>query len=204
MKKFIVEPMHFDFLAVQRGRISDLRHDFKKWKRAYDKLIEWDYQTMKPALPPHATRMLDVGGGLSGISARLVEHYASLHCIVLDGRNDAPIVKDAARTFNNATVTQNFLRVNGVRSQQFVVPDGEIPLRLDLVISIQAWGMHFGPDLYADRVKNALTEQAVVILDVRVEKERWFDEFYETFGPYCRQLTSAEKWTRWAFARHQL
>lgn len=31
--EFLVEPQHFEYLAVQRGRISDLRGDFQKWDR---------------------------------------------------------------------------------------------------------------------------------------------------------------------------
>lgn len=193
--------MHFEYLAVQRGRISDLCGDFKKWKRAYDKLIEWDFQTMKPALPLQVWRMLDVGGGLSGISARFAEHYDGVHCAVLDGKNDAPVVVHSNRTYNNATTTQNFLRLNGVRSQSFITPDDPIPRGFDLVISIQAWGFHFGPDFYGPQIRAAMTKEALLIADVRIGKSGWFDEFSTLFGPHSRRLAGAGKWARWAFAR---
>lgn len=201
MKKFKIEPYHFEYLVIQRGRISDLAGDFKKWKEAYDKLIEYDFQTMKPVLPVYAERMLDVGGGLSGISARLKEHYGRLHCIVLDGKNDPPVVSARNRTFNNAAFTQSFLRANGVESQQFVTPDDLVPPGLDLVVSIQAWGFHFGPDLYAPQVREALRENGVLIVDVRVEQPLWFEEFHTTFGPCARLVASAPKWNRWAFSK---
>lgn len=202
--QFVVEPQHFEYLVVQRGRISDLRGDFPAWKKAYDDLIEWDFQRMLPVLPKEARKMLDVGGGLSGISARINKHYGEIHCVVLDGKNDAPVVKARGRTYNNATLTQNFLRQNGVKAQQFVTPSGEIPPHLDLVVSIQAWGFHFSPDTYARKVKEALNPGAVVIMDVRSVRTDWFKECLRFFGQNHRKLASAPKWDRWAFSEDEL
>lgn len=205
---FVIEPMHFEYLAVQHGRISDLRHDFKAWKKAYEASIEGDYESLKPILPSRAVKCLDVGGGLSGISARLQKHYDEEHATftacVLDGKADAPVVIEHSIPFNNATVTQNFLRLNGVQSQRFIAPNEPLPPRLDLVISIQAWGFHFTPEMYAERVAACLTSEALVVMDLRKEKPAWFDLCMEYFGPQALVLATAPKWTRWAFSRYKI
>jgi hypothetical protein len=114
-----VEPQHFEFLALQRGGISDLAHDFVPWLNAYEASLQADLRSMLPALPAEPRWMLDVGGGLSGISAKLNEHYGGINVAVLDGKACAPRIRKHGVPFNNATMTSQFLRLNGVQNQIF-------------------------------------------------------------------------------------
>lgn len=203
---FVIEKMHFDYLAVQHGRISDFRDDFKVWKQKYEESIEGDFESIRPVLPKECDYMLDIGGGLSGITARIYKDYERLgigpQAYILDGKADPPVARGPGLTFNNATMTQNFLRRNGVRRQAFLTPNDDLPRRVDLVLSIQAWGFHFAPELYAARVAGALAAKGVVVMDLRNAKPAWFDTCVEHFGPSSRALLTAAKWTRWAFSRY--
>lgn len=198
---FVIEnPYHFRYLEVQCGDIAHLAHDFDMWKDAYEDRIERVYQSMQSVLPQKATSMLDIGGGLSGIGARLNKHYDErLHVCVLDGKHTLAVVNKHAEPFNNATVAQNFLRLNGVRSQDFYEPGERIPENaFDLIVSTQAWCMHIPPERYLEQVKKALRPNGTLIVDVRRNHPEWSAELCDAFGE-STLLACAAKWERLAF-----
>ena len=201
----IVEPQHFEYLALQRGGISELRHDFDAWKRAYDTTLLADFHSIQPALPSTARWMLDVGGGLSGIGAAVNAHYdGRLGVAVLDGKACAPKVRRHAIPYNNATMTSQFLRLNGVHNQIFfdaakfdrdAFRSGP---RYDIVISTQAWCFHFEPEEYLSAVEDQVAAGTVIILDVRKHHEDWLETLDDVFGEH-RILVDREKWRRCAW-----
>lgn len=198
---FVIEnPYHFKYLEVQCGDIAHLVHDFSMWKNAYEERIERVYKSMLPALPEHATSMLDIGGGLSGIGARLNKHYGGrLHVCVLDGKNTLAVVNKHSEPFNNATVTQHFLKQNGVRSQDFYEPGERIPEKaFDIIVSTQAWCFHIPPETYFEQVKQALKENGTLIVDVRKSHPEWRSDLYNFFGMETL-LATAPKWDRLAY-----
>lgn len=195
----IVEPQHFKYLALQRGGISDLRDDFVEWKQAYERALQADFDSMLPVLPPTARSVLDIGGGCSGIGVKLNQHYGGRMVVaVLDGVAALPKVGRHNRPYNNATVTQHFLRVNGVNDQLFYPPEAEIKATYDIVVSTQAWCFHIQPDEYLSRVEDCVRAGSVIILDVRTKHRDWFDELDDAFGEH-RVLLEREKWKRCAW-----
>lgn len=202
---FVIEnPYHFQYLKVQCGDIDHLSHDFDRWKDAYEERIERVYQSMKPMLP-NARAMLDIGGGLSGLGARLNQHYGErLHVCVLDGKTAPAEVIKHAEPFNNATVTQHFLKKNGVRSQDFFEPGERLPeAAFDLIVSTQAWCFHISPSVYLDQVRKALKPNGTIIVDVRNSHDNdWLYDLKAAFGTEGRILAIAPKWTRrgWCLA----
>ncbi len=197
----IVEPRHFEYLVYQRGGINRLRDDFITWKAAYDEAIENDFKSILPILPPTARTVLDVGGGLSGLGARINQHYGGRMCVaVLDGKATPPTVGRNNRPHNNATITQNFLRLNGVHDQRFFAPEDELDMKFDIVVSTQAWCFHIEPSEYLDRVDFALAPNASVALDVRKHKEEWMEEVTDAFGT-PQILLEREKWQRLGWRR---
>lgn len=198
---FVIEhPYHTQYLKVQCGDIDHLAGDLSTWKMAYEDRIERVYRSMQDVLPECAYSMLDIGGGLSGIGARLNQHYSErLHVCVLDGKTAPAEVIKHSEPFNNATVTQHFLRKNGVRSQDFFEPGERLPeAAFDLIISTQAWCFHIPPSVYLDQVKRALKSNGTVIVDVRKSHPEWLDELRDAFGEETL-LANAEKWQRLAF-----
>lgn len=202
--KFVIDQTHIPYLYVQAGDIShwfdkeDLEHS--AWRTAYEMRIEEVFKSMLPALPETCGSVLDIGGGLSGISARLNQHYdGRLFVGVLDGKNTLARVERHNQPFNNATQTQNFLRRNGVRSQDFYEPGEGINRTFDLVISTQAWGFHLAPSMYLLTVATALKNGGTLICDVRKTHPEWRDELDHAFGGTAMLLCEADKWERLAW-----
>lgn len=196
----IVEPQHFEYLVVQRGGISDLRDDFPAWLEAYERTLEADFQTIKSVLPHEARTLLDVGGGLSGIGAKINQHYGGGLCVcVLDSKAKPPVVTRHAKPYNNATITQNFLLKNGVRDSRFYAPEDEFDLTFDIVVSTQAWGFHFAPEPYLSRLEHHIHSGTTVVLDIRRSRTDWLEEFDDVFAEGHKVLQEREKWLRTAF-----
>jgi len=200
VKHFNIEvPYHTDYLDIQAGDIAYLLPAREAWLEEYDRRIERVYQSMLPVLPQTCGSLLDIGGGLSGIGARLCEHYGGeTHVAVLDGKNTLAYVDKHAQPFNNATRTQNFLRLNGVRHQSFYEPQDELRQQFDLIISTQAWPFHIGVNVYLPRVVKALVPGGTLIVDVRKSHPEWRLQLEQSFGP-AQTLAAASKWERLAF-----
>ncbi len=201
--KFVIDDTHVPYLYVQAGDIADWfdKDDPKldAWREAYNMRIEAVFQSMLSALPETCSSVLDIGGGLSGISARLTKHYGGdLFVGVIDGKNTLAVVNKHNQPFNNATQTQNFLRRNGVRSQDFYEPGERINRCFDLVISTQAWGFHLAPSVYLPTVATALKNGGTLICDVRKAHPEWRDDIRTAFGEEVL-LANAEKWERLAW-----
>lgn len=197
----IIEPNHFEYLVVQAGYVSDYAHDFSLWKAQYEAAIDQRFQSMLPALPRQCSSVLDIGGGVSGLCVRLNEHYdGRLHVAVLDGKNTLAVVERHNQPFSNATVTQNFLRLNGVRSQSFFAPEDEIDEVFSLVVSTQAWCFHIAPCVYMEKVKKALRPGGTLIVDVRRAHPEWSQQLEMEFGP-PQVLAYGPKWGRLAYVR---
>ncbi len=202
----IVEQQHFEYLALQRGGISELRHDFTAWHEAYERTLETDYQSIIPALPSRSAAprwTLDVGGGLSGISAKINAHYDGINVAVLDGKACPAKMRRHAIPYNNATMTQQFLRLNGVKNQifwdanNFKRDEFRAGPCYDIVISTQSWCFHYEPEEYLSAIEDQVNIGAVIILDVRKQKD-WLATLDDVFGAH-RVLVEREKWARCAW-----
>lgn len=199
VKHFVIESDHLPYLQVQCGDIAHLIDSPVEWKIAYNARINNVYKSMLPVLPEKCDSLLDIGGGLSGIGARLCEHYNYDALVaVLDGKNTLAVVDKHREPFNNATKTQTFLRANGVRKQDFYSPTDEVERHFDLVISTQAWPFHIGVNTYLPTVVRALRKGGTLIVDVRKAHPEWMDQLKTSFGKPTL-LTEAAKWERVAF-----
>lgn len=197
---FIIDSETRPYLEVQCGDIANYLGTVM-WKEAYDDRIERVYRSMLSALPKKCESILDIGGGMSGIGARLCEHYGGEPLIaVLDGKNSLAVVDKHREPFNNATQTFRFLKANGVKKQTFYAPDEEIDQTFDLVISTQAWCFHIAPEVYLDKVSKALGSRGAVIVDWRAEKYEWLEQLRNAFGIEL-SLIGTTKWQRLAFRR---
>jgi SAM-dependent methyltransferase len=210
--KFQIDDRAEKYLRVQCGDIDNKWHaddpDRTAWRAAYDERIERVFESMKPALPETCRSLLDIGGGLSGIGARLNKHYGgNVRVCVLDGKNALAYVDRHNQPFNNATVTQTFLRANGVRNQDFYSPDDEINEPFDLIVSSQAWCFHIAPCVYLDMVKRTLRPGGTFIADFRRGHPEWVVQVVEALAPgppaMGGTLASAAKWHRLYIKRDQ-
>lgn len=199
----IIEKKHFEYLVVQRGEVSDQRHDFKKWKAAYERSLMEIFSTIHPVLPVHCRSVLDIGGGLGGIDLHLVTHYgAGFRVCVLDGLDCPPEVESHCKPFSNAEVTRDFHRKNGNQNIEVVFPAPKPPRKFDLIVSFAAYCFHILPGDYLDVVKESMHEQTVLIFDVRRSRRDWLETLIREFGKPI-VLKQAEKYVRLAFRCEQ-
>jgi hypothetical protein len=166
MHKFAISDEAFEYLVIQRGEISDYRHDRGVWEHHYNESINAIYENIKDHLPTRMVNSLDIGGGLSGITALVSQHYNKpLHCAILDGIDDAPIVKKHATTFNNLSVAERFLKANGVKMVANHNPHRG--MTYNLITSFASYCFHIHPNEYLDVVKGQLSTNGVAIFEVR-------------------------------------
>jgi SAM-dependent methyltransferase len=176
----IIEPRHFEYLAVQRGEVSDERHDFKAWKAAYERSLLRIYSSIRGALPNRCTSVLDIGSGLGGIDVLLAKHFGGLDVCLLDGIDCPPEVRRHAEPFSNREVALDFQAKNGNTSVMYCWPTP--PARtFDLIVSFAAWCFHIEPMRYIDVVKAAMHENTTLVLDVRARVD-WHDQLRAAFG----------------------
>lgn len=157
----------FEYLVVQHGRVSDaLRLGRANWEEVYRESVWRQYLNMLPHLPAKCKNVVDIGGGLSGISILLNEHYRGCTFTVVDGANDAPTVVKHNKTFSNANVAWSFLHRNGVERAVFLSPDSAKKKTVEpnsLCISLASYCFHYSPEEYLNYVAGAETK----IFDVR-------------------------------------
>ena len=169
-----------DYLVIQHGSVSDYRHHPPTWEERYVESIMRIYENIRPHLPRTCESIVDVGGGLSGISVLLSRHYDGRpRVLVVDGIEDPPVVVKHARTFSNAAVAKRFLKANGVSRTEFISPEvaGAVSWSdIDLCISFASYCFHYPPETYANIVRGSKTK----ILDVRLVFE---DRVKKLFGP---------------------
>lgn len=182
----IVTDEAWPYLVAQRGALDWLKRDRAAWEAAYRKSLEADFATIKGYLPAACGHILDVGGGMGGIDARLVAHYrGEPRVTILDGLNDGPMVHRHAETFSNAEASRDFLAANGVYAVDFLAPEatrGEGGRdRFDLVLSFASWGFHYAPRTYLQFVADHCQPGATLIVDLRFDCADWRDQMAEAF-----------------------
>lgn len=196
----IIEPDHFRYLMIQRGEVSDHRHDFQAWKTAYEQSLLRIFMSIKRVLPEKCSSVLDVGSGLGGIDVLLARHYGQLDVCLLDGIDCKAEVHKHREPFNNAAVAMDFQRKNGNHSVECCFPTP--PARtFDLIVSFAAWCFHIAPEVYIDAVKAAMHADTVLILDVR-KRSDWCEALTSAFGRPAF-LEQGEKYLRLAFRCRQ-
>lgn len=172
---FVVSDDAFRYLRVHRGSLDHLKHDRRRWDRAYARQIRQSYESMLPHLPDRCASVLDVGSGLGGIDVLLRRHYAPEPVVtLLDGEDDEPVVELHRRTFCSREAALAFQEANGGRAQ-YRSPHNLLPLLVpaDLVVSTGAWCFHFEPSTYLEYVLENSAPGVTMILDVRNDKPSW-------------------------------
>jgi methyltransferase family protein len=195
----IIEPSHFEYLVIQRGEVSDKRHNFKAWKTAYETSLMDIFTSIHPVLPQRCGSVLDIGGGLGGIDLHLVSHYGpDTQVCVLDGLDCPPKVNWHNQPFNNAEVTKDFHRKNGNENIEVVFPRPDPPRKFDLIVSFAAYCFHILPCDYFEVVAESMHENTVLIFDVRRQSPDWLKECIVMWGKPI-VLQRREKFVRLAF-----
>jgi hypothetical protein len=191
------------YLIAQRGAIDDMRLDGELWLRSYQMQLAAEFEAMRPWLPTECASILDVGGGMSGISVWLSRAYEPTCMVtILDGFADPPFVTSHSKTFSNFEVARKFLSANGVRNVYGIdaARAAQLAPRFwDLVVSQKSWCFHFAPSVYLPIVRSGCVANVTrLILDVRTDKPEWLGELSDEFGK-PELVTKAAKHHTWLF-----
>ncbi len=128
-------------------------------------------------LPKEATSCLDIGCGLGGIDVLLFRHWGPsvrLHLLDRSGKSDRLYYgfDNEAAHYNEPSLTEEFLRLNGIARNGFVLHDFDRTgyprdLHFDVVLSLLSWGFHYPVETYAASVADTLKQGGTLIIDVR-------------------------------------
>lgn len=197
-----IDPEHFEYLVIQRGEVSDARHDFEVWKKAYEASLKVIFKSIEPVLPATCARVVDIGSGLGGIDVFFAEHYSTpqqpVVCLI-DGLEDPPKVNWHFKTFSHQGRALDFLKKNGVKFPCYFSPNNwPKKTRADLIVSFAAYCFHIPVGDYIQEVKESMHADTVVIFDVRRQRRDWLEELVRALGK-PKVLAEGPKYVRCAF-----
>jgi SAM-dependent methyltransferase len=175
-------------------------------KALYAEDMAREYESFHQVLPPACTAVLDIGCGVAGIDVFINRHYVprSLDFYLLDRSEVAATVfysfQSRGAFYNSLEVARTMLTMNGVPPERIHLLEAtadnviNVSRKVDLVISLLSWGFHYPIDTYLHRVQGLLSEEGVVLLDVRKGSEGL--KALERVFPHIEVIQSTAKYDR--------
>jgi SAM-dependent methyltransferase len=155
-----------------------------RWGRArtrelYARDMEREYQSIRWVLPQSCAQVLDIGCGVAGIDVLIQHHYAGRapDFYLLDKSKVEESVfysyQPRGAFYNSLEVARALLTQNGIAPERVhlleATTEGDIriPGPVDLILSLLSWGFHYPVSTYLARAHDLLSEDGVLVLDVR-------------------------------------
>lgn len=177
---------YFKYLFPQRTRLKteyglSLESSSDDINKALTSMMLKDYDMIKEFLPENVSKTLDIGCGVGLIDIALYHHYnRNIKLYLLDKTNDID-ENTSIRGFNKEYVFYNSmnstidtLTSNGVDLFdifEYEVSEDNINIlkteKYDVIISLLSCGWHYSIETYIDLIKNTLSPDGVLILDIR-------------------------------------
>ncbi len=174
-------------------------------KSDYMSDIQAEYNIVRNHLPANCKNFLDIGCGIAGIDVFISKHYnGQPHIFLLD---KSQLDNSIYYSFNNKGAFYNSLEIAGeVLSHNKVDVelvtlieatednDLNVPVKLDLVISLISWGYHYPVSVYIEKVCEALSADGVLILDIRNSSNGLAE--LENYFSSVKEIHRTEKYSR--------
>lgn len=177
---------YFKFLFPQRTRLKTeyaltLDSSADQINDALTTMMIKDYNMIKDYLPANINNSLDIGCGLGLIDIAFFNHYnGHINLHLLDKTNSIE-ENSNVRGFNEKYVFYNSmdsavdtLTSNGVSENSILayeVSESNIEAinqnKYELIVSLLSCGWHYSIQTYTDLIKNTLTADGILILDIR-------------------------------------
>lgn len=189
----------FKYLYVQRGEVSDsLQQGRIEWERAYADSLAGIMNQITPFLPVSAKNLLDVGSGLGGIDMLIRKATNVKEVFLLDGADYPAEVVRHSTPFNSHAVTQQFWGDNGAYRPVCIDSMEHFPekAKVNLLVSFASWCFHFPPDTYLYDIVNHLSRNTTVVLDLRKDRDDWYNELCDTFRCTGKVIHTGKKHKR--------
>lgn len=152
-----------DLITLQRTNINSA-----DYLTEYLKIIEEEYNQLKPFLPDEIKSVLDIGCGMGGIDIFLYRDYQPTITFLDRDGIDQKIkygYRETPSKYNILSETKKFVEAHGVNDARYInIDDESFPTeKFDLTISLLSMGYHYPLDAYKPKTK-------YLIADIRIGK----------------------------------
>jgi SAM-dependent methyltransferase len=172
------------FLFPQRTRLTTeygltMDSSDELIRTSITKMVMRDYDMIKDFLPYSACNVLDIGCGLGLINLALGEKYSDCDFHLLDKTQELNTEKisgfnEKYTFYNSLPAAKKILQNNGINESKihiYEVEDENINLlkeyKFDVILSFLSCGWHYSVDIYRDLILSSLSDDGIVILDIR-------------------------------------
>lgn len=181
--KVIAKLLSLKGLDYYHSRVrANVIFNSKAIKLLYEKDMYSEYNTIKEVLPISINNILDIGCGIAGVDVYISNHYNnSIDIYLLDKTLMENKVhygfEQKGAFYNSLEGAKDFLISNSIKSDKIFIQeatdDNKITFddKFDLIISLISWGFHYPVSTYLNEVYNKLSNNGILIIDVRKETD---------------------------------
>lgn len=172
------------FLFPQRTRLTteyglSLDSSDELIRSSISKMVMKDFEMIQKFLPYSALNVLDIGCGLGLINLALNDTFNQCNFHLLDKTQELNTEKisgfnEKYTFYNSLPAAKTILCKNGIdedRIHIYEVEDENIDSlkkkKFDVILSFLSCGWHYSVDVYKDLILSSLSDDGVVILDIR-------------------------------------
>jgi 16S rRNA G1207 methylase RsmC len=142
-------------------------------------MVEKDFVQIENHLPANAANVLDIGCGLGLIDIAIHKHYSSEPVMHLLDKTQDLAEGESIRGFNKEytfynsldgskeTLISNDVAEDKIKTYEVGQHQALNEIKFDLIISLLSCGWHYSLETYVDLIKNQLTHNGILILDIR-------------------------------------
>jgi len=140
--------------------------------------MQSEFDTFRDLLPKNAKKILDIGCGIGGIDILIFNHYipSEIDIFLLDKEGVSREVyygyHGKGAFYNSLILAKKFLTANSVPQNKistFDIDSVDFPkdTKFDVIVSLISWGFHYPVETYLNDAYATLSDNGVVILDIR-------------------------------------
>jgi len=164
-----------------------------------------EFNQLIPHLPSHAKNVLDIGCGLGGIDYFFHKHYKTddveIHLLDKDevSENIYFGFQNEAASYNSLDASRQMLEDAGVEKERIhtydmKTTDFPVNKEFDVIYSSLSWGFHYPIETYLNEVKQTLSSDGCLILDMRKDMANY--AVLQAHFPHISVLVDTIKYQR--------
>ena len=161
--------------------------------------IHTDFDTIKDYLPNTVNNILDIGCGVAGIDVLFDKYYNKPNIFLLDKTENKTVFygfNPHGSFYNSLNISESMLTENGCDKDRVhlieATDDFDINtppnLKFDIVMSFISWGFHYPIETYLPKVMDLLTDDGVVIIDLRNSaRMKTLETYFDDVQKICQK-----------------
>lgn len=182
------------------------RSGYKDNQTEYAADMEKEYNLMSKYLPEKCNSILDIGCGIGGIDVLLSKYYNNPKLYLLDSNFRSSDIHygytNKESYYNSFLATRDMMVANGIFNYHILNLNTEITevRHVNIIISLLSCGYHYPVETYLEDIKNTLTYDGILILDIRENTDGI--EKVKKYFPKIDIISTYNKSTRICARRH--